>query len=79
MNNFRVNTFGNKHLGWLHYFDFIRNWPLKALNKTSYRDGVKTTPKWYIELELIGLKTFKLCSFSSLVPEIIAFLLSERL
>lgn len=76
LSNCWVNTYGYKHLGWLHYFDFIRNWPLKTVNKTGYHDGVKTTPKWYIELGLIGLKPFTLHSFSSLVPEITAFLLS---
>lgn len=58
-----VNTFGYKHLGWLHSFDFIRNWPLKTLNKTGYHDGVKATPKWFIELGLIGLKPFMLQLF----------------
>lgn len=57
------NTFGYKHLGWLHSFDFIRKWPLKTLNKTGYHDGVKATPKWFIELGLIGLKPFMLQLF----------------
>lgn len=63
LSNCWVSTFGYKHLGWLRYFDFISNWPLKTVNKTGYHDGVKTTPKWYIELELIGLKPFKLDFF----------------
>lgn len=58
-----VIFFFYKHFSWLLSFYLIKKQPLKSLNKTSYNDGVKATPKWFIELGLTGLKPFMLQLF----------------